>query len=170
MASKEVMVVTEDDIKDKLQLGAHEIETLKFLVAHAGIEMDEEQEAEFIAQRALRMNEIREVKELQAWCERTAASCKEALKHTFNIGDADSLPPGASWNKQSYTYAWSNEDAPRFVAEELIASNLVTAGRIFYELKPEQIVKAAGITMEKLIELFKDAVVAKPKDRTLKIK
>lgn len=170
MSNKEVMIVTPEDIKSHIALTASAADTLKWMIANAGIEMDEEQEAEFIAQRALRMTEIREVKELQAWCEKTAASCKEALKHTFNIGDADSLPPGASWNKQSYTYEWSNEDAPHFVAEELIASGLVTDGRIFYELKPEQLAKAAGITMEKLMGLFKDAVVAKPKDRTLKIK
>ena len=79
MASKDVMVVTEDDIKEKLQIGAHEIETLKFLVAHAGIEMDEGAKQEFIAQRNAKNEGFRELVEVQKWMEKTAASIKAAL-------------------------------------------------------------------------------------------
>ena len=61
-------------------------------------------------------------------------------------------------------------DAPRFVAQKLIESGLVTAEQLFDQLNVNQMVKAAGITTEKLCELFDNAVAAKPKARTLSIK
>ena len=51
--AKEVMIITEDDIKEKLVLGESEIATLKFLVANAGVEMDEETKRAFISSRPM---------------------------------------------------------------------------------------------------------------------
>ena len=167
--AKEVMVVTPEDIKSHIALSAAASDTLKWMIAHAGVEMDEEAQAEFIQQRALRVNEIRECWELKAWCEKAAASIKEATKHTMNVGTEDDLPAFAKWNKQSYSYDW-NEGAARVVAQHLIESNLVTAEQLFDQVSVTAMCKAAGITTEKLLDMFDGAVIAKPKERTLSIK
>lgn len=167
--AKEVMVVTPEDIKNHISLSAAAADTLKWMIANAGVEMDEEQMADFIQQRAIRANEIRENWELKAWCEKTAASIKEATKHTMNVGTEDDLPACAKWNKQSYSYDW-NEGAARVVAQHLIESNLVTAEQLFDQVSVPAMCKAAGITTEKLLDMFDGAVIAKPKERTLSIK
>jgi hypothetical protein len=99
---------------------------------------------------------------------------EEVVKHAWNIGTEEQIPHDdgikISWSKQSYTYEWCSEDAPRFVAQKLIESNLVTSEQLFDQLNPNQVIKASGITMEKLMSLFDGAVNEKPKARTLSIK
>ena len=170
MASKEVMIVTPDEIESNFTLTKSALDTYKFLLAHAGIEMDEATEREFIAQRNLRINEIVELKAFQAWCEKAAASIKETFKHTFNIGSADSLPPNVSWNKQSFTYEFA-EGAGHIVANDLMERGIVTVEKILDGVTPTALSKAADIKTEKLVEMFGDEVVIpKAKERTLKIK
>ena len=65
MATKEIMAFSEADIKN-MTLTVSEFDTLKFLAAHAGIEMDEEATREFVAQRNARINEIVSISELKA--------------------------------------------------------------------------------------------------------
>lgn len=169
MASKEVMIVTPEDIKNHIALSAAAADTLKWMIANAGVEMDEEQQAEFIQQRALRAGEIRENWELKAWCEKAAASIKEATKHTMNVGTEDDLPAGMKWSKQSYTYDWI-EGAAEIMANTLIERGLVSQTQLFQQLTVSQISKASGMTVEKLAELVPDVIIAKPKERTLSIK
>ena len=169
MASKEVMIVTPEDIKNHIALSAAAADTLKWMIANAGVEMDEEQQAEFIQQRALRAGEIRECWELKAWCEKAAASINEAAKHTFNVGTEDDMPQGVKWNKQSYTYEWA-EGAAEIMANTLIERGLVSQTQLFQQLTVSQISKASGMTVEKLAEIVPDVIVAKPKERTLSIK
>lgn len=169
MANKEVMVVTPEDMAN-LVPSAKAMDAYKFAIAHAGIEMDEGATADFITTRNLKTDGFRELNEVRKWMEKTVASIKEALKHTYNVGDYDELPETVKWSKQSYTHEWACEDAPRFVAQRLIESGLVTAEQLFDTLTVNAMCKAAGITTEKLEQMFDGAVNPKPKERTLSIK
>ena len=168
MATKEVMIVTPEELKN-LVPSEKALEAYKFALAHAGIEMDEETTADFILQRNARTEGFRELAEVQKWMEKTAASIKEALKHTYNVGTEEDLPAGVKWSKQSYTYAF-DEGQARVIAQSLIDSGLTTKEQIFDAVTVTAMQKAAGITTDKMLELFHDGIVIKPKERTLSIK
>lgn len=172
MAEKKTALVPTEDIKYMVVSDAA-LDAYNFALRNAGVEMDEETEADFITRRNAKSG-WRELWELKSKCEKFAASIKEVVKHTFNVGSEDQIPNDdgvkISWSKQSFTYEWECEDAPRFVAQKLIESNLVKAEQLFDVLKVEQVTKASGITIDKLNELFEGAVKIKPKERTLSIK
>ncbi len=168
MATKEVMVVTTEELKN-LVPSEKAIEAYKFALAHAGIEMDEETTADFILQRNARTEGFRDLAEVQKWMEKTAASIKEALKHTYNVGTEEDLPANVKWSKQSYTYSFEEGQA-RAIAQSLIDSGLTTKEQLFDAITVTAMIKAAGITTDKMLELFHDGIVIKPKERTLSIK
>lgn len=167
--AKEVMAITEEDIKSKLTLSTSAIDTLKFLAAHAGIEMDEGAMQEFIAQRNVRMGEISQIWELKAWCEKTVDFIKTVCKHAFNVGSDEDLPKNVSWSKQSYTQAFA-DGAGSVVCDTLIKKHLVNKEDILGAVTFPALVKASGITADKLKDMFPDTVIETPKERTLKIK
>lgn len=169
MASKEVMVVTPEEMQQMLVPSEKAMDAYRFALAHAGFEMDEGAEQEFIAQRKAKNEGFRELVEVQKWMEKTAASIKEALKHTYNVGTEEDLPSNVKWSKQSYTYAFEEGQA-RAIAQSLIDSGLVTKEQLFDSVTVTAMQKAAGITTEKMLELFHDGIVIKPKERTLSIK
>ena len=169
MASKEVMVVTPEEMQQMLVPSEKAMDAYRFALAHAGFEMDEGAEQEFIAQRNAKNEGFRELVEVQKWMEKTAASIKEALKHTYNVGTEEDLPSNVKWSKQSYTYAFEEGQA-RAIAQSLIDSGLVTKEQLFDSVTVTAMQKAAGITTEKMLELFHDGIVIKPKERTLSIK
>ena len=76
--AKEIIAFSEDDIKN-MTLTVSEFDTLKFLAAHAGVEMDEEAKREFVAQRNARINEIVSISELKAKAEMLADYLKTVL-------------------------------------------------------------------------------------------
>ena len=168
MASKEIMIVTPEEIKN-IAPSEKAMDAYKFALAHAGIEMDEETTADFIIQRNARTDGFRELVEVQKWMEKTAASIKEALKHTYNVGTEEDLPSNVKWSKQSYTYAFEEGQA-RAIAQSLIDSGLTTKEQLFDAVSVTAMQKAAGITTDKMLELFHDGIVIKPKERTLTIK
>ena len=168
MASKDVMIVTPEDIKN-LVPSEKAMDAYRFAIANAGIEMDEETTADFVLQRNARTEGFRELAEVQKWMEKTAASIKEALKHTYNVGTEEDLPANVKWSKQSYTYAFEEGQA-RAIAQSLIDSGLTTKEQLFDAVTVTAMQKAAGITMDKMLELFHDGIVIKPKERTLTIK
>ena len=173
--AKEVMVVTPEDIKSHIALSAAASDTLKWMIAHAGVEMDEEAQAEFIQQRALRVNEIRECWELKAWCEKAAASIKEYTEHLYNLGTPEELPDGedgvkVSWSKQSYTYEWDAYGSSVQVVKDLESKGICTTDTALCELSVDAVIRASGLTKEKLIDMYPEQIVAKPKKRTLSIK
>lgn len=168
MASKEVMIVAPEELKN-LVPSEKAMDAYRFALAHAGIEMDEEAQADFILQRNARTDGFRELAEVQKWMEKTAASIKEALKHTYNVGTDEDLPSNVKWSKQSYTYAFEEGQA-RAIAQSLIDSGLVTKEQLFDAVTLTAMQKAAGITTDKMLELFHDGIVIKPKERTLTIK
>lgn len=168
MATKEVMVVTPEELKN-LVPSEKAMEAYRFALANAGIEMDEEITADFIIHRNARTEGFRELAEVGKWMEKTAASIKEALKHTYNVGTEEDLPANVKWSKQSYTYAF-DEGQARVIAQSLIDSGLTTKEQLFDAVTVTAMQKAAGITTEKMLELFHDGIVIKPKDRTLTVK
>ena len=168
MANKEVMIVTPEDMKN-LVPSEKAMDAYRFALAHAGIEMDEGAEQEFVSQRNAKNEGFRELVEVQKWMEKTAASIKETLKHTYNVGTEEELPANVKWSKQSYTYDWM-EGAAEIMANTLIERGLVSQTQLFQQLTVSQISKASGMTVEKLAELVPDVIIAKPKERTLSIK
>lgn len=168
MATKEVMIVTPEELKN-LVPSEKALEAYRFALANAGIEMDEEITADFIIHRNARTEGFRELAEVGKWMEKTAASIKDALKHTYNVGTEEDLPDGVKWSKQSYTYAF-DEGQARVIAQSLIDSGLTTKEQIFDAVTVTAMQKAAGITTDKMLELFHDGIVIKPKERTLSIK
>lgn len=168
MASKEVMIVEPEQLKN-LVPSEKALDAYRFALAHAGIEMDEEITADFILQRNARTEGFRDLVEVQKWMEKTAASIKEALKHTYNVGTEEDLPANVKWSKQSYTYAF-DEGQAREIAQSLIDSGLTTKEQLFDAVTVTAMQKAAGITMDKMLELFHDGIVIKPKERTLTVK
>lgn len=168
MATKEVMIVTPEEMKN-LVPSDKAMEAYRFALANAGIEMDEEITADFIIHRNARTEGFRELAEVGKWMEKTAASIKEALKHTYNVGTEEDLPANVKWSKQSYTYAF-DEGQARVIAQSLIDSGLTTKEQIFDAVTVTAMQKAAGITTDKMLELFHDGIVIKPKERTLTVK
>ena len=168
MASKEIMIVEPEQLKN-LVPSEKALDAYRFALAHAGIEMDEETTADFVLQRNARTDGFRELAEVQKWMEKTAASIKEALKHTYNVGTEEDLPANVKWSKQSYTYAFEEGQA-RAIAQSLIDSGLVTKEQLFDAVTVTAMQKAAGITMDKMLEIFHDGIVIKPKERTLTVK
>lgn len=168
MATKEVMVVTPEELKN-LVPSEKAMEAYRFAIANAGIEMDEEITADFIIHRNARTDGFRELAEVGKWMEKTAASIKEALKHTYNVGTEDDLPSNVKWSKQSYTYAF-DEGQARVIAQSLIDTGLTTKEQLFDALTVTAMQKAAGITIDKMLEIFHDGIVIKPKERTLTVK
>lgn len=166
--AKEIMIVTPEELKN-IAPSEKAMEAYKFALAHAGIEMDEETAADFVLQRNARTDGFRELAEVGKWMEKTAASIKEALKHTYNVGTEEELPANVKWSKQSYTYAF-DEGQARAVAQSLIDSGLTTKEQLFDAVTVSAMQKAAGITTDKMLELFHAGIVIKPKERTLTIK
>lgn len=168
MATKEVMIVTPEDMKN-LVPSEKAMDAYRFALAHAGIEMDEETTADFIVRRNLKTEGFRELAEVQKWMEKTAASIKEALKHTYNVGTEEDLPSNVKWSKQSYTYTFV-QDAGAAVANALVAKRLVAKDQLLALVTVTAMAKASGLTTEKLVDMFPDTIEQKPKERTLSVK
>lgn len=168
MATKEVMIVTPEDMKN-LVPSEKAMDAYRFALANAGIEMDEETAADFIVRRNLKTEGFRELAEVGKWMEKTAASIKEALKHTYNVGTEEDLPANVKWSKQSYTYAFV-QDAGAAVANALVAKRLVAKDQLLALVTVTAMAKASGLTTEKLVDMFPDTIEQKPKERTLSVK
>ena len=164
--AKEVMAFAESDIKG-MTLTTSEFDTLKYLSAHAGIEMDEEAQREFVAQRNARINEIVSISELKAKAEKLADYLKTVLKHAFNVGSDEDLPKNVSWSKQSFTDKFTDPEA---AVQKLMEIEGTPVENFAKYVTPKQAAEAAGITMDRLYADLGDMVERTPKERTLKIK
>ena len=169
MATKEVMIITPEEMKN-LVPSERAMDAYKFAIDNAGVEMDEGAVADFVAQRNAKAEGFRDLAEVQKWMEKTAASIKTATKHAFNVGVPDELPNGIKWSKQSYTYEWQDDAGPFQVVQDLIGKGLVSVEQLVQLLTVANIAKAAGMTGEKLMEMFPQYICAKAKERTLSIK
>lgn len=164
--AKEIIAFSEEDIKN-MTLTVSEFDTLKFLAAHAGVEMDEGAQQEFVAQRNARIGEITAIAELKAKAEKLADYLKTVLKHSFNVGSDEDLPKNVSWSKQAFTEKFA--DAGEAV-QKLIEIEGTPIENFARYVTPKQAAEAAGITMDRLYADLGDMVERTPKERTLKIK
>lgn len=172
MASKEVTIISIEEIAE-LKPTEAAIVAYKFGLENLGNDLTDEGElADFITLRNGKSG-WRELSETAKKLETLAKSIKEVLKHTWNVGSPEDLPDTKelkiSWNKQSYTYDFVEGEA-RVIAQSLIDSGLTTKEQLFDQLSVSGMVKAAGITTEKMLELFGEGIIVNPKERVLNIK
>lgn len=170
--AKEVAILSLPEIS-AFKASERALSAYKFGLQFAGINMEDEGAvADFVSLRNSHSG-WRELSELGKSAESLSKSVKEVLKHTWNVGSPDDLPDTpelkVSWNKQSYTYEFVEGEA-RVIAQSLIDSGLVTKEQLFDQLSVSAMVKAAGITTEKMLELFGQGIIVKPKERVLNIK
>ena len=164
--AKEIIAFSEDDIKN-MTLTVSEFDTLKFLAAHAGVEMDDGAQQEFVALRNARIGEITAIAELKAKAEKLADYLKTVLKHAFNVGSEDDLPKNVSWSKQTFTDKFTDTET---AVQKLIAIEGTPVENFARFVTPKQAAEAAGITMDRLFADLGEMVERIPKERTLKIK
>ena len=164
--AKEVMAFSESDIKN-MTLTTSEFDTLKFLAAHAGVEMDEGAQQEFIAQRNARINEIVSISELKSKAEKLSDYLKTVLKHAFNVGSDENLPKNVSWSKQSFTDKFTDSEA---AVQKLMEIEGTPVENFAKYVTPKQAAEAAGITMDRLYADLGEMIIREPKERSLKIK
>lgn len=164
--AKEVMAFSESDIKG-MTLTASEMDTLNYLSAHAGVEMDEEAQEEFVAQRNIRINDIVNIWELKAKAEKFVDYIKTVMKHAFNVGSADELPKNVSWSKQTFTEKFAN---PLEAVRKLVEIEGTPIENFAQWVTPKQAAEASGITPDRLAADLGDMIVREPKERSLKIK
>lgn len=172
MATKEIAIIPAEEMNITLSEGA--AYAYKFALANAGIEMDEEAQADFIAKRNLLSSNFRDLWETKKMLEKAADSIKEVTKHTYNVGDIEDIPAEdgvkIAWSKQSYTYEWQVDKCGADVAQALVQKGLCKVEDILNAVPVNVMAKAAGLTQDKFMEIFPQFVCAKAKERTLSIK
>lgn len=168
--AKEVMILNAEEIKIPAALTEEALAAYKFAVENAGINMDDDGAvADFVNARNMKANGFRDLWECKSWFDKFSASIKEVAKHTFNVGSEEDLPANVKWAKQSYTYEFA-DDAAVIIADTLIKKRLVTKEQLFQQLSVSNVLKASGLTLDKLTDMFPDTILAKAKERTLSIK
>ena len=168
--AKEVMAITEDDIKDKLTLSATDMDVFKWLTDHAGIEMDEQTQEEFIASRNAKIASITRIAEFSKWCKKTQEFCDTILKHAFNVGTVEQFPNNVTLKNTGSTCKFVDGMAAALVCDTIIRKKLATKEQIFAQLTPSGIEKATGLKKDKIVEMFPDVIVEEKKTPTLVIK
>jgi hypothetical protein len=169
------IVLTTPESLGGLKLTQSAVNAFLFAKKYAGVELDEETTADVISLRKGLNIPMRELTEFRKGLENLCKEIKEYTEHLYNIGSFEDLPDGedgvkVSWSKQSYTYEWSAYGASCQVVEELESRGICTKDTALCELTVDAVIRASGITKEKLIDMFPDAIVAKPKKRTLSFK
>ena len=172
MATKAIALIPAEEMNITLSEGA--AYAYKFALANAGIEMDEEAQADFIAKRNLLSSNFRDLWETKKMLEKAADSIKEVTKHTYNVGDIEDIPAEdgvkIAWSKQSYTYEWQVENCGADVAQALVQKGLCKVEDILNAVPVNVMAAAAGLKQDKFMEIFPQFVCAKAKERTLSIK
>lgn len=170
--AKELAIMNHSEISE-FKASEAALVAYKFALEHAGLNLEDEGAvADFIALRNGKSG-WRDLAELQKKADALSKSIKEVLKHTWNVGTPEDLPDTkelkVSWNKQSFTYDFVEGEA-HIIAQSLIDSGLTTKEKLFDQLSVSGMVKASGITIEKMFELFGEGIIVKPKERVLNIK
>jgi len=172
MAKTEVAIYTPNEVAE-CKPSESAMAAYRFGLLNAGKDLsDEGVLADFITERNSKSG-WKDLADTAKKFEAIAKSIKEVLKHTWNVGSSDDLPDTpelkVSWNKQSYTYEFKEYEA-RVIAQGLIDCGLVTKEQLFDQLSVTAMVKAAGITMDKMLEIYGEGIITKPKERVLNIK
>ena len=174
--ANEMITVTPESM-GAIQISTAALEAYKFFCKYAGIEMDEEAEADFISHRGKFSVGARDLTEFRKALERLVKDIKEVTEHAYNVGGPDSLPDlgedgvKISWSKQSYTYEWTAYGSASCVVHDLIDKGMLqSVDEALAELSVDAVIRASGITKDKLMMMFPNDIVEKPKKRTLSIK
>ena len=172
MATRAIAIIPSEEMNITLSEGARY--AYEFALAHAGIEMDDEAQADFITHRNILSRQFRDLWETKTMLEKAASSINEVTKHTYNVGDIDDIPSEdgvkISWSKQAYTYEWMVDNCGADVAQKLVQKGLCNVEDILNLVPVSTMAKACGINQDKFMELFPEFVCAKAKARTLSIK
>lgn len=167
--AKEVMAFSEDDIKG-MTLTTSEFDTLKFLAAHAGVEMDEAAQEEFISQRNIRIKDIVNIWELKAKAKKLCEYIDTVMKHSFNVGTAEQFPNNVTLKNTGSTSKFVDGMAAALVCDTIIRKKLATKEQIFAQITPSDVEKATGLKKERIVEMFPDVIVEEKKSPSLVIK
>lgn len=149
------------------------INAYKFALKNAGIEVDEDTEADIVSVRN-NLDGWKDLNELRIFFDKASKSIKEVLKHIWNMGSSDDLPDTkelkVSWDKQKYTYEWQVDGCPREVIDSLVDKGMISLDTLLFMISVSQLSKAAGIEQSKMMELYPKYICAKNSERTLRIK
>lgn len=173
MASKSPAIIPAEELS--VTVSEKALHAYRFALEQGGRldPSDEGAVADFISTRNL-LSGWRDLWELKAQLEKFAASIKEVVKHAFNVGTWEELPLDEgvkiSWSKQSYTYEWQADGCGADVTQRLVKMGLCSVEQVLNLVPVNTFAKAAGITQDKMMELFPEYVCAKAKERTLSIK
>lgn len=173
MASKDVRVLPAEELKVSMTAAA--MQAYKFALEQGGKldPADDGAIADFITSRNAKSG-WRDLWEFKAKLEKVASSIKEVVKHAFNVGTWEDLPLDddfkVSWSKQSFTYEWQQDGCGVDVMQRLEQNGLCSVEQVLDLVPVNLFAKAAGITQDKMMELFPEYICAKAKERTISIK
>lgn len=168
MASSKEVILTPESIPSQLQVSEKALELYSWAIRNAGLTATEEGIADFVSQRNAKNGWI-ELWELKARLKSVVDSIENVMKHTMNVGTAEELPAGFSWKSCGTTKSFA-DGASAVVIDALIKKHLVTKEQVFNLVDPSKVAKAAGVKVEKLIDMFPDTVVETPKACSLMVK
>jgi len=166
MAEKEIMNPAE--IGQGL-LGPAAEEAYEFAFRNTNVDLDEKALPAFIAERNQKTDAFRELYEIQKKAERVSTSIKNLLKFVYGEGSEDQLPPNVRWAKQAYVYSFK-EGGGAHVAYDLVKNGETNEAKLFDAVSVTAMAKAAGFTVEHLMEKYPGSISWKPKERSLFIK
>lgn len=172
--AKEVIKVTPPEMGD-IEVSNYALEAYKF-ARSIPVELDEEELEKAISMRNLRSVAFRDLTEFRKAIERLAKDIKEATEFVYNLGGPDSLPEEGedgvkiSWSKQSYMPKWAAIGCSANVVRTLSKKGILTVDAALCELTVDAVIRASGLTKDKLIAMFPNDIVEEPKKRTLNIK
>ena len=157
-----------------IEISQRAIAAFNFARKYAGKEMTDEEQADFISHRALFNLGFRDLTEIRKGLEALCKEMKEVTEHTFNVGSLEDIEDSdgvkISWGKQSYSHEWVAYGSACQVVRELSKKKVCDIDTALCELSVDAVVRASGLKKEKLIDMFPEQIVGKPKKRTLTIK
>ena len=172
--AKEIIHITPKEMGD-IEITSAALDAYRF-ARSLPVEMDEETEADIISRRNLRSVAFRDLHEFRKALERLIKDIKETEEFVYNLGGPESLPEEGedgvkiSWSKQSYTPKWAAIGCSAKVVRTLSKKGILNVDDALCELTVDAVIRASGLTKDKLIAMFPEDIVEEPKKRTLSIK
>lgn len=172
--AKEIIHITPKEMGD-IEVTNWALEAYNF-ARSIPVDLDEEALAEVIAKRNLRSVSFRDLHEFRKALERLVKDIKETEEFVYNLGGPESLPEEGedgvkiSWSKQSYTPKWAAIGCSAKVVRTLSKKGILNVDDALCELTVDAVIRASGLTKDKLIAMFPEDIVEEPKKRTLSIK
>lgn len=168
MAGKEIIVAA-DEFAAILNPTENARQVYEWARQYAGLEMTEEQKADFVAARNAKSG-WRDLWEFKANLEMVVGAIETVVKHSMNASKEGDLPAGFSWKGGGNVYSIADGAAPIIIDTLLRKNKMLKKDDFFNALDASKIAKVAGIKAEKLQELFPDTISSKPKASSLMVK